>query len=136
MLPRAALSLLWMVCLSPCSCLPPGQMLLSLEVSHRGEVVLSTVFDAPDYSTVAQLWDEAGERPFTTKLATSTLQASPSDPLTAALSGPVEVRIIWCDDVQSVVQLDGVTLVRSERGRDDWRLPAPEIQRAKRAAGL
>ena len=121
--------------LSLAACLPPpGQKLLSLQVQRDGEFVLSTVFDVPDTSTEAELWDSAGEVPFSTTV--DGLEPSASDPLSAEVVGPVEVRILWNDTVESAVTLEGLRLLRSAEDSDDWRLPPEEIRRAKAAAGL
>ena len=124
----------WLLLLILAGCLPPGQKLLGLEVRRGGELVLSTVFDAPDTSSEAELWDSAGEVPFSTEVAR--LRPSAGDPLVAELSGPVEVRILWSETVESGVTLEDLRLQRSAEGADDWRLLPEEVRRAKAAAGL
>ena len=115
-------------------CLPMGQKLLTLEVEQESRVLLSTTFDSDDTSSTAELWESAGEVPFSTQV--DALQPSKLDPLTAEIVGPVQIRILWTDTEESVVTLDGLQLVRSASGSDDWRMPPAEIARAKTAAGL
>ena len=68
---RIVLALAIIVILGVClflvpGCLPRGQKLLLLEVVKGNEIVLATNFDADDASTVSEIWDAAGEVPFTT----------------------------------------------------------------------
>jgi len=118
------------------SCLPPGQKLLKLEVSQGGEIILATLFDADDSSTASEIWDASGERPFATEVAATSLGQSEASPLKAELTGSVEIKITHTTNLQTSATLTGLTLVRSAPASDDWRLPAAEITRAKKAAGL
>ncbi len=116
--------------------LPPGQKLLTLEIHQAEAIVLETHFDAADTSTTSELWDASGERPVSTQLASPALQPTDADPLRAQLSGPVEIRLVHVDHLEARASLKNLTLVRSSPTADDWRLPATEIQRAKKASGL
>ncbi len=118
------------------ACLPPGQKLLRLEVHQAGQVVLATVFDAADSCTVSEIWDEAGECPFSTEVTSTSLVPGDEDPLAVVLTGPVEIRITHVRSLESSATLTGLRLVRSAPTTDDWRLPPEEIARAKKAAGL
>lgn len=111
-----------------------GQKLLTLEIRPDVEVLLSTTFDVLDTSTEAEIWESAGEVPFSTEV--DGIEPSGSDPLTAEVEGTVQIRILWNDTEESSVTLDGLLLVRSAPDSDDWRLPSAEIRRAKAAAGL
>ena len=82
------------------------------------------------------IWDAAGEVPFTTLTVGPSLKASADDPLIAVLAGSVEIRITHTSDPQTSAVLSDVTLVRSSPTADDWRMPAREISRAKKAAGF
>ena len=117
-------------------CLPQGQKLLTLEVHKTEALVLETHFDAIDTSTKSEIWDASGERPFSTKVAAPVLHPTNTDPLRAELSGPVEIRIFHVDRLEASARLENLTLVRSTPTAKDWRLPAAEIQRAKKASGL
>lgn len=129
---RNSLFVLLVACLA--GCLPLGQKLLTLEVQRDGEVLLSTTFDVLDTSTEAEIWDSAGEVPFSTEV--DGLAPSGTDPLRAEIEGTLHVRILWTDTVESDVTLEGLRLVRSAHDSSDWRLPSAEIRRAKAAAGL
>jgi hypothetical protein len=109
-------------------CLPLGHKLLTLEIRQDDEVLLSTTFDVGDTSTEAEIWDSAGEVPFSTKV--DAIEPSDADPLTAEVEGSVQIRILWTDSVESAVTLEGLRLVRSAPESDDWRLPSAEIRRA------
>ena len=41
------------------SCVPPGQMLLRMDVIQGREVILATQFDVDDHSSVSEIWDAA-----------------------------------------------------------------------------
>lgn len=116
------------------SCLPPGRKLLSLELERGGELILVTLFDVADTSEAAEMWERAGDAPFSNQ--TARLEPSAEDPLTASVPGEVEVRLVWAGKPESRVTLDGVRLVRDAGGEGAWRLPPAEIQRIKAAAGL
>ena len=118
------------------SCLPPGQKLLILEIHQAETLVLKTHLDAGDTSTTSEIWDACGESPFSTQVATPALQPTDVNPLRADLIGPVEIKILHVDNLEASASLKNLILMRSSPTADDWRLPAGEIQRAKRASGL
>ena len=112
--------------------LPPGLKLLHLRVYHGGECVLETDFDVPDTSTVSQIWDAAGQKPFSTQTAAESLGANKASPLKVKLNGPVEIRISHPASDEISVKLMDLTLQRSSRDSDDWHLSADEVNRAKK----
>ena len=119
------------VLLASCG-LPPGMKLLQLRVQHGGECVLETNFDVPDTSTVSEIWDAAGQKPFSTRTAAESLGTNKANPLEAKLTGPVEIRISHPASDEISVKLTNLTLRRSSRDSDDWHLPAREVSRAKK----
>ena len=119
--------------LASCS-LPPGMKLLQLRVHHGGECVLETNFDVPDTSTVSEIWDAAGRKPFSTRTAADSLGADKANPLEAKLTGPVEIRISHPASDEISAKLTNLTLQRSSVDSDDWHLPAQEVKRAKKGA--
>ncbi len=117
--------------LASCS-LPPGMKLLYLQVYHGEECVLETYFDVPDTSTLSEIWDAAGQKPFSTQSAAESLGANKANPIEAKLTGPVEVRISHPASDEIRAKLTNLTLRRSSRDSDDWHLPAREVSRAKK----
>ena len=114
--------------------LPPGMKLLHLRVYHGGECVLATDFDVRDTSTVSEIWDAAGRKPFSTQTAAESLGSNKANPLKAKLTGPVEIRISHPASDEISAKLTNLTLQRSSRDSDDWHLPAQEVSRAKKGA--
>jgi len=119
------------VLLASCG-LPPGMKLLQLRVQHGGECVLETNFDVPDTSTVSEIWDAAGQEPFSTRTAAESLGTNKANPLEAKLTGPVEIRISHPASDEISAKLIDLTLQRSARDSNDWHLPAREVSRAKK----
>ncbi len=134
---RRALKTLALLALSGflASCgLPPGMKLLHMRVHHGGECVLETNFDVPDSSTVSEIWDAAGQKPFNTRTAAKSLGTNKANPLEAKLTGPVEIRISHPASDEISAKLTNLTLQRSSADSDDWHLPAREVKRAKKGA--
>jgi len=111
-------------------------MLLTLEVQHAGDVVLTTLFDAPDGSTTSELWDAAGRAPFATQSMSTSLSAARADLLEVELTGPAEIRITHKLRGATTAALADLRLYRSSPGTDGWHLAPAEVGRAKKAAGL
>ena len=112
--------------------LPPGMKLLHLRVYHGGECVLETDFDVRDTSTVSEIWEAAGRKPFSTQTAAESLGSNRANPLEAELTGPVEIRISHPASDEISAKLTNLTLQRSSADSDDWHLPAQEVKRAKK----
>ena len=112
--------------------LPPGMKLLHLRVYHGGECVLETDFDVRDTSTVSEIWEAAGRKPFSTQAAAESLGSNRANPLEAELTGPVEIRISHPASDEISAKLTNLTLQRSSADSDDWHLPAQEVKRAKK----
>ena len=123
-----------LIALSAAACHPWGQRLCTLEVAQEGRVVFDSMFDVSDGKGIPAIWDEAGEIPVSTNLASPEAFSFP-EPTRAHLDGEVAVRILH-GDVLDEVTLEGLDLVRSDGDATDWRLPREEILRAKAAAGL
>ena len=112
--------------------LPPGMKLLHLRVYHGGECVLETDFDVPDTSTVSEIWEAAGRKPFSTQTAAESLGSNRANPLEAELTGPVEIRISHPASDEISAKLTNLTLLRSSKDSDDWHLSGKGVSRAKK----
>ena len=111
---------------------PPGMKLLHLRVYQGGECVLETDFDTPDTSTVSEIWDAAGQKPFSTQSAADSLGANKANPLEAKLTGSVEIRISHPASDEISAKLTNLTLRRSSKDSDDWHLSGNGVSRAKK----
>jgi hypothetical protein len=129
---RHTLALLAMSGLLASCGLPPGMKLLYLQVYHGGECVLETYFDVPDTSTVSEIWDAAGQKPFSTRTAAESLGANKANPIEAKLTGPVEIRISHPASNEISAKLTNLTLRRSSKDSDDWHLSGKGVSRAKK----
>ena len=127
-----ALALLAMSGLLASCALPPGMKLLHLRVYHGGECVLETDFDVPDTSTVSEIWDAAGQKPFSTRTAAESLGTNKANPLEAKLTGPVEIRISHPASDEISAKLTNLTLRRGSKDSDDWHLSGNGVSRAKK----
>ncbi len=123
-----------LILLTLLACMPLGQKLLNLEIQQDGHVLLSTSFDVPDTSTESEIWNCAGEAPFSTEV--DSVAPSASDPLRAEIQGEVQIRILWTGSLEATATLQDLQLIRSAESADDWHLPAEEVRRAMAAAGL
>ena len=129
---KQALTLLAMSGLLASCGLPPGMKLLHMRVHHGGECVLETNFDVPDSSTVSEIWDAAGRKPFSTQTAAKALGSNKANPLEAKLTGPVEIRISHPASDEISAKLTNLTLRRSSKDSDDWHLSGNGVSRAKK----
>ena len=129
---RRTLALVAMCGLLASCGLPPGMKLLHLRVYHGGECVLETDFDVQDTSTVSEIWDAAGQKPFSTQTAAKSLGANKANPLEAKLTGPVEIRISHPASDEISAKLTNLTLRRSSKDSDDWHLAGNGVSRAKK----
>ena len=86
------------LCLISGSCLPPGRMLLNMTIENKGEVVVETIFDVSDTSAESEMWDTAGECPFSVIRERDELP-KPEQPEGARsmveLDGSVAISITW-----------------------------------------
>ncbi len=130
---KQALTLLAMSGLLASCGLPPGMKLLHMQVYHGGACVLETDFDVPDSSTVSEIWEAAGRKPFSTQTAAKSLGSNKANPLEAKLTGPVEIRISHPTSAEISAKLTNLTLRRSSADSDDWHLPAQEVKRAQKS---
>ncbi len=116
------------------ACVTPGVKLLTMEVYQNETLVLKTTFDAPDKYREAQLWRHAGAAPFAVDESRPPLSAVSDDPLRAKLSGPVTVRIVHVESVETSVSVDNLELIRDAEEEQRWYLPKNEVERLKRAS--
>ena len=126
---KQALTLLVMSGLLASCGLPPGMKLLHMRVHHGGECVLETNFDVPDSSTVSEIWDAAGRKPFSTQTAAKALGSNKANPLEAKLTGPVEIRISHPASDEISAKLTNLTLRRSSKAVSYTHLRAHETLR-------
>lgn len=115
--------------LSGCG-LPAGQKVLRLEVEQNDQLLLATTFDAPDSLDVEELWIEATEVPFSVELAAPQIGVDANQPLSAEVSGWVEIRILHVDRLESAVRLKGVQLQRPAAESNSWSLTSEAAARA------
>lgn len=118
------------------SCHSPGSRLLDMEVYQNDQLVLRTMFDAPDYEAPAEFWRRAGMKPFAAQEPFARVKADGDNPLRASLTGVVRIKIIHAKQVMTSASLTNLVLLRSAPGSQEWYLAPDECKRAKRAAGL
>jgi len=126
-----AVSVFVFVALTACL---PGRKLLELQVRHGSSTVLSTSFEAPDRQGGEQLWDRAGEAPFSTDTSLPPLPVDPADPLRAQIPGPIEVRILHAGRVETRATLTHLVVIRDAPTSRSWYLPPSEVSRVRALA--
>ena len=119
--------------LSSVGCLPPGQRLLNMEVTHNDQLILRTKFDAPDSHGPLELWSHAGSEPFAADVLIP-LTPEHDNPLIANLHGRVEIKIFHVERLMTSATLDGLQLVRRSADKPRWFLRRADARRARDAA--
>ena len=124
------------LCLLFASC---GRMLLSMEVSSAGEKVLETIFDVSDGSDESEMWDAAGQCPFSVVYLCESLPMPDQlegGPSLVELEGEVSISISWGGELQAHALLEGATIEACSARGEGWHLTSETVRRAKEASGL
>ena len=126
------------LCIACVSCLP-GRKLLSMRVSNQGETLFETAFDVADTSDESEIWDAAGQCPFSVVSEVEDLP-KPEGPeggrTLVELDDSVAISITWTGELQAQATLEGATVERCSACCPGWHLSAETVRRAKEAAGL
>ena len=127
------------LCVAVASCLPPGRKLLNMTVENQGEVVFETSFDVSDSSDESEIWDAAGECPFSVIREQEELP-KPEQPeggrTLVELDDSVAIVITWTGEIQAHAVLEGATAEMCSASCPGWHLTPETVRRAKEAAGL
>ena len=127
------------LCVAVASCLPPGRKLLNMTVENQGEVVFETSFDVSDTSDESEIWDAAGQCPFSVVREVDSLP-KPDQPeggrSLVELDDSVAMVITWTGELQAEATLEGATVEMCSASCPGWHLSAETVRRAKEAAGL
>ena len=127
------------LCLISGSCLHPGRMLLNMTIENKGEVVVETIFDVRDASAKSEMWDTAGECPFSVTRQQDELLRSArlgAERSLVELDDSVAISIIWGGKLQTEATLEGATIEMCSADCEGWHLTPQTVRRAKEAAGL
>jgi hypothetical protein len=104
-----------------------------MEVYQNDQLVLRTVFDAPDSESPAKFWRRAGQEPSHSEEEVLRVKPDPGDPLHATLKGAIHIKILHTTNPQTTVSLTDLKLVRRAADTSKWFLPESEADRAIRA---
>jgi hypothetical protein len=124
------------LCIIVSACLPPGRKLLNMMVANQGEVLFETVFDVADTSEESEMWDAAGQCPFSVVNEVDSLPRPSGVQSLVELEGDVEILITWTGELQAEIMLGGATVERCSASCSGWHLTPETVRRAKEAAGL
>ena len=105
-------------------------------VVNQGEVLFETTFDVADTSDESEMWDAAGQCPFSVVNEVDSLTKSGGAQSVVELEGDVAILITWTDEVQAQALLGGATVERCSASCSGWHLTSETVRRAKEAAGL
>lgn len=112
----------------------PGQKVLHMEIYQSEQLVLRTMFGAPDREGTADFWRRAGMEPFAADAEVARVKADEDNPLRATFTGPVRINIMHVGRPITSASLTNLVLLRSTPGSLKWYLAPEEIQRAMQAA--
>lgn len=115
-------------------CAFPGQRVLHLEIYKGEQLVLRTMFSAPDYEGAAEFWLRAGTEPLASEAELALVKADEGHPLRATLTGSVRIKIMHVDRLMTSASLTNLMLLRSAPESLKWYLAPEGIQLAMRAA--
>ena len=124
------------LCLISDSCMPMGRKLLNMMVVNQGEVLFETAFDVADTSDESEMWDAAGQCPFSVVNEVDSLTKSGGAQSVVELEGDVAILITWTGEVQAQALLGGATVERCSASCSGWHLTSETVRRAKEVSGL
>lgn len=130
---RLSLTLALMPLLLLAGCSFPGRKVLTMEVYQNDQLVLRTLFDAPDSESPAQWWRRAGQEPSRSEEEVLRVNPDPGDPLRATLKGAIRIQILRTTNLQTTASLTDLELVRRAVETSKWFLPESEVERVVRA---
>jgi hypothetical protein len=107
-----------------------------MEVYQGEQLVLRTMFSAPDREGAADFWRRAGQEPFAVEDEGGRVRADEENPLRATIPGAVRIRILHGDRLMTIASLTHLVLQRKAAEGQKWHLAPEEVARARRAAGL
>lgn len=109
---------------------------IRLEILLEGEVVASGLYTAGDRTPPEVVWRYLKEPPGFISEEDQKIKADESNPLRAALTGNIEVRLRHVERVLASAKVTHLSLVRPEEARSNWHLPEAEVERLAQIAGL
>ena len=124
------------LCIIVSSCLPSGRKLLSMTVASQGEVLFETIFDVADTSEESEMWDAAGQCPFSVVNEVDSLPKPGGAQSVVELEGDVAILITWTGEPQVEAMLGGATVERCSANCSGWHLTSETVRRAKEVSGL
>lgn len=119
--------------LIPSCGLPPGRMLLDLNVHQNEEFVLHMTYGAFDRSSIDEIIDGSGEPTFFTKIEDNYVDQFHSNQalVEVELDGIISVEIFHRHEMKVGATLEGVQLLRSTTDSYDWHFSADTVERIK-----
>lgn len=110
-----------------------GARLIKVEIEHRGKPVLTTYYADDGYPPPEEVWRYLGHAPNMVEDESASVTPAADDPLKAKLEGDVVISVNRRD---SQARFKDLMLVRDDATKQQWYLPADEVQRTARIAGL
>jgi len=119
--------------LIPSCGLPPGRMLLDLNVHQNEEFVLHMTYDVSDTSSIDEIIDGAGKPTFFTKIEDNYVDQfhSNQSSVEVELDGIISVEIFHRSEMKVGATLEGVQLLRSTTDSYDWHFSTDTVERIK-----
>jgi hypothetical protein len=105
----------------------------AVKFEHDGKLVLTTYYSDNGHPPAAEVWQGLGASPNMADEEKATVAASPDDSLKARLTGNIVISI---KNTGTRVQVNELKLVRDDATKQEWYLPAEELERTARMAGF
>ena len=124
--------LLFLLALSACGLLQPGQRLLHIEIEQDGEPAFSGIRGVPDSTPVKRMWDVLDDVLFEAS-ADVVAGTTDRDADSVTLTGKVVIRIKHVDRILAETTISELQLVRTD-STPPWTLAAGEGERVRSKA--
>jgi len=113
-----------------------GARLLKAYFDVDGKAVLLTYYDDNGRAGPAKVWRYLGEQPILVAKEPGGVAPDAENPKTAVLAGKVRIRVQHTDRIIVEATVERVRLVRKDATTRKWFLPADEVERIAKAAGI
>jgi hypothetical protein len=109
--------------------------LLTVTFERDGQAILITSYEDGGRADAATVWRYLGRKPIMVE-PSPRVGANTADPMRADLDGDVIVIVEHASRLIARAKVRGLALVRGDPAKAEWFLPAAEVERTARAAGL
>ncbi|NQT89337.1 hypothetical protein HQ560_21390, partial [bacterium] len=110
--------------------------LLNVTFEQDGKVVLQTYYDDGGRADGPTVWRYLATEPIMVAKKPMAITPDAKDPKTAALAGAIRVRVQHVRTILAEAAVRRLKLIRKDAAAQKWFLPAGEVERAAKEAGI